>query len=418
MGTISITDHGVSRASINLYFITAKEFGIPLEILVKDNDEAYVRFDRQSGPLNGKIVRRREIMADMRGYTAELLAKQVDQGKLNERLDEEARELLIEYLVHEGFLQRGDLAYRGTSERGFDVHPGAGTDPGPGVASSAYEFKDLLQSGLGRVFRGVSSVERPYTMFQPVGGMDLIARAFSDRIGDAIVNNVEVQEIRQDADGVRIPIKDTRTGEVREERSDYCISTIPPTLVSRMPADLSDECKAALKAPTGTPVGKLALQMNRRFWEEDDGIYGGASATDLEGAGSVIYPSYGWQGKTGVVQGYYNFRSSAVRVSAMSLEERAELGLQNGELVHPGRFRDHYDGNSFSVAWHLVQYSMGGWEGWSTDARKSHYPVLLEPQGRVFFAGTYLSHLAGWQAGAVESAWQQIEKLHQLATTA
>ena len=43
--------------------------------------------------------------------------------------------------------------------------------------------------------------------------------------------------------------------------------------------------------------------------------------------------------------------------------------------------------------------------------------VLLEPQGRIVFAGTYLSYLAGWQAGAVESAWQQIEKLHLMATT-
>ena len=37
---------------------------------------------------------------------------------------------------------------------------------------------------------------------------------------------------------------------------------------------------------------------------------------------------------------------------------------------------------------------------------------------RIFLAGEHLSHLAGWQAGAIESSWQQIAKLHQRAQAA
>ena len=43
--------------------------------------------------------------------------------------------------------------------------------------------------------------------------------------------------------------------------------------------------------------------------------------------------------------------------------------------------------------------------------------MLLDPQGRVYFAGAYLSYLTGWQAGAVESAWYQLERLHANAVT-
>ncbi|HEX5377364.1 MAG TPA: hypothetical protein VFW47_02260, partial [Phenylobacterium sp.] len=35
-----------------------------------------------------------------------------------------------------------------------------------------------------------------------------------------------------------------------------------------------------------------------------------------------------------------------------------------------------------------------------------------EPDGRLYLAGEHLSYLTGWQAGGIESAWQQIAKLH------
>src|SRR5471032_1248889 len=44
------------------------------------------------------------------------------------------------------------------------------------------------------------------------------------------------------------------------------------------------------------------------------------------------------------------------------------------------------------------------------------YPVLIEGEGRVLLAGEHLSYLTGWQAGAIESAWQQIAKIHERAS--
>jgi len=34
----------------------------------------------------------------------------------------------------------------------------------------------------------------------------------------------------------------------------------------------------------------------------------------------------------------------------------------------------------------------------------------------VLLAGEHLSYLTGWQAGAIESAWQQVEALHRRAS--
>ncbi len=392
-----------------------RKFGIPMETLISANDSTYLLFENAAGPLAGRRLRRREIMADLRGYTSELLAKLANQGALDGRFTAEDREQLVEYLVRQGFLDPDDLNYKGTTERGWTTDFAGPLEAG--VPSEALALRELLQSGLGNTFRSVSSYERPYTMLQPVGGMDMIARAFEERVGHLITFDAEVLELRQDERGVRIPYKDIRTGNVATATADFCITTIPLSIARRLPSDLSDRCKAAIAAPASSQVGKLALQMDRRFWEEDDGIFGGSSQTDSPGH-SVIYPSHGYLSNRGIVQGYYNFGADALSMSNRSLEDRLEFGLENGEKLHPGQFRRHFNGESLSVAWHLVPYSVGGWESWSDEARRGHFPVLLEPQGRVYFAGAYLSYLTGWQAGAIESAWYQVEQLHTNATTA
>ena len=68
-----------------------------------------------------------------------------------------------------------------------------------------------------------------------------------------------------------MPYRDSVTGEVRVAEADYYITTIPLSLLSKLPSNLSDRCKEAMAKPRASIVGKLALQMNRRFWEEDDG---------------------------------------------------------------------------------------------------------------------------------------------------
>ncbi|HEY5763539.1 MAG TPA: FAD-dependent oxidoreductase, partial [Rhodocyclaceae bacterium] len=225
-------------------FHYVRKFGVPMEIMVQENDLAYVQYDDADGPLAGRRLRRREIKADMRGYTAELLAKLADQGALDKELTYQDRERLVDYLILQGFLDARDLSYKGTVHRGlaaFDaMSPGS-----PDTASEALAFKDLLQSGLGNIFQGVTTIDHPTTMYQPVGGMDQIARAFEREVGEMITFNAEVQELRQGDDGVTVPYRDTASGEIRVARADYCITTIPLGILSKLPADLSDRCKEA-----------------------------------------------------------------------------------------------------------------------------------------------------------------------------
>jgi len=388
-------------------FHYVRKFGVPMEIMVQENDLGYLRFDDARGPLAGQRFRRREIKADMRGYTSELLAKQVDQGALDNELTSQDKDQLIDYLVREGSLDARDLRYKGTINRGYEVFEPMGAR----TASEALAFKEILQSGLGNTFQGVTQVARPHTMYQPVDGMDQIARAFEREVGHMTTYNAEVQELRQDDNGVRVPYRDTNTGEVQIAEADYCITTIPLIILSRLPTDLPDRCKEAISAPGITSVSKLALQMNRRFWEEDDDIYGGSSTLGIPGH-TIIYPSYGYFGSKGLIQSMYAIGRPAEEKDGLSLGEQVEWAIENSEKIHSGQFRRHYDDKAFSVAWHRTPYNKGGWTAWSGQDRQKYVPLLLEPQGRVYFSGDYVSGLTAWQAGAIESAWTQIEKLH------
>ena len=252
------------------------------------------------------------------------------------------------------------------------------------------------------------------TMFQPVGGMDRIPRAFAKGLGDTVRYGQEVQRLRQDPDGVTVDVVDTASGRRTSVKADYCLCTVPLSVLRMIDTDFSDRFKAAIKAVPYAPVGKIRLQMKRRFWEEDDHIYGGHVLTDLKGINTISLPSGGWQQRKGVVLGYYNYALDAIEVSALSPGERAEFALRAGEKIFAA-YRSAYE-SAFSVAWHRVQYSLGGWAEWNPAARASAYPLLLEGEGRVLLAGEHLSYLTGWQAGAIESAWQQVEQLHRRAS--
>ncbi len=84
------------------------------------------------------------------------------------------------------------------------------------------------------------------------------------------------------------------------------------------------------------------------------------------------------------------------------MARRLENALADGEKLHP-EYRQWLT-KGVAVAWPNVPYSGGAWAEWSKDARAAHYPVLLKGDGPFLFAGEHMSHVTGWQEGAVLSA--------------
>ena len=183
-------------------------------------------------------------------------------------------------------------------------------------------------------------------------------------------------------------------------------------MLATIPHNLGAEVGTALAELVPAPVGKIGLQFKRRFWEEDDRIFGGITDTSLD-IGTIFYPSYGFHGGRGVVIGYYSYFADSETLAALSPRDRAEHALEQGARIHGDAYRDEFE-NAFSVHWQDQQYSDGGWIEWQQDrAESTAYATLLEPVQRLYFAGDHLSYVTAWQHGAIESARHVITQLHE-----
>jgi len=65
-----------------------------------------------------------------------------------------------------------------------------------------------------------------------------------------------------------------------------------------------------------------------------------------------------------------------------------------------------------AVAWQNVPFSMGPWVHW-LDGPSAEYNLLYQPDDRIYLAGEHLSHINGWQEGAVLSAHRVVSEIGQ-----
>ncbi len=371
-----------------------RELGVPLEIFINEAEASYFYFEGEEiGPLAGKRVRLREVKADMIGHTSELIAKAVNQSALDLPLTAEDKERLVTFLTSHGYLDSEDLAYKANSARG----PG---DP--------HDFEALLQSGFGNRIRSVITGTGQAPMFQPIGGMDQIPKGFQRQLGDTIKLGAEVTSIRQTETEVRIAYRNER-GEVSELIADYCISCIPLTVLGTLDVNLSAETLAAARATPYSPSAKIGLQMKRRFWEEDDRIFGGHLYSNLP-FGNFAYPSSGFFGDKGVLLGFYG-NGRMAGVIDMPVRDRIEHVLTHAGKVHP-QIREEYE-SGYCVFWERVPFSMGAFAG-GGGAAGDRLDTLGKADHRILLGCAAVSGNGSWMEGAIGAAWKQVRALHEM----
>lgn len=383
-----------------------RKFGIPIEPFNNVNDHAYY-YNENVGELSGKKIRKREAKADVRGYVSELMAKAVNQNALDMPLTAEEKEKLVAYLRSEGGLD-ADLFYKASSRGGYKDEPGARLDAG--VVRDPFSMKAILNSGFGNFFSSEYSYDQQMMMFHPVGGIDAIPNAFEKRLKGKIKFHSEVIEILQSDKGVTVHYKDLASGEERKIEGEYCICTIPLSVLKSIKSDFSPEMKQAIDSIGYASAGKIGLQFSRRFWEEDEQIYGGNTLTNMD-ITSIYYPPTGYMQKKGLLLGYYTFGANADKLGEMTYLGREAHALQQGAKIHP-QYHKEFEA-SFSVDWKRIKYNLGGWVSYTGDQRTTVYPTLCKPDRRVYLAGEHMSYITAWMAGGIESARAVVTDIHQ-----
>ena len=371
-----------------------RELGVPLEIFVDATDANYFYDENPArGALAGKKVRLREVKADLWGSTAELLTKAMDQGQIDAPLTAEDTERLVDFLVRAGFLDSADHVYRPPTSRG---------------SQDRHDLSALLRSGFGARVRSLyAGTGGPAPVFQPVGGMMEIARGFQRAMGDKVTLGAEVHTIRQTADGVRVAYKENRTGQEREEAADYCVSCLPMSVLQRIDVNLSPEMAEAVNSTRHGASAKMGLQMKRRFWEEDEGIFGGHLWAPGLQLGEFSYPSSGYFSEKGVLLGFYG-NGAMAGLADMPLQGRIEHVLTQASKVHP-QIREEFE-TAYCVWWDKVPHSLGAFARRPSSAQMGQFS---KADGRIYMGSAATSATPAWMEGAITSAWRTVETLHE-----
>ncbi len=393
-----------------------REFGVALEPFMQINHQALVH---NSSAFGGKPMRYRELAADFEGNVAELLGKAIDNRGLDSVMSAEDRDKLKEALRGWGLLDKDMRYVKGNTSsrrRGYDQPPGGGVNASP-IFSEPLPFKDVMDSRVWGIVAQHMQIDHQTTMFQPVGGMGKIGEAFGRQVDGLVTYGAKVTKIDQSGGAVTVGYVDLASGETRTKRADYCVCTIPLGILSQLDVDVSAGMKAAIAAVPYSNSVKIGLEMKRRFWEEDEAIYGGISFTDQE-ISMISYPSGGLHSRgPGVILGAYTFGESSYKFAGMTPEQRIEVALKMGSAFHPGKYREEFS-NGASVAWSRVPFTLGCCAMWNEDTRKEHYQTLVAVDDRIVLAGEHASYIGCWMEGALLSSLDAVTRLHARALEA
>jgi monoamine oxidase len=89
--------------------------------------------------------------------------------------------------------------------------------------------------------------------------------------------------------------------------------------------------------------------------------------------------------------------------------ERQRLALEQGARIHP-QYAKEFE-TAFAVSWPDVRWNRGSWRSESPAALQA-LATLQQPDGRVYFAGDYMTDMSSWMQGAFESARQTASAIH------
>ena len=408
-----------------------KKFAVDVEVYVMNSASNLVQLD---DAFEGLPVVYRRIDHNTRGKLAEMVFK--NAKFLLETTDgceaTPERVTNLENLM----ISFGELDKQGNydvtaGEDGFEnARSRAGYTELPGVAAGKVaeplNFNSLLDSEFWddvNFYQPQDFLWQP-TLFQPVGGMDQVQKAFAREVsalGGTIHLNSPVKQIDWN-DSTRqfeIHVAQIGTEETLVYEADYCFCNAAMPFLKRMLSErlqgdgdkhgLQSNFKSALKHiytaqfSPGTLPGteapdsdgyaprflacttKVGWQADRALWQGSNittvhndecnedmlgvkdsevgvvPIFGGISWTSRD-IGQIWYPSTAYHDEKGVLTGAYNFQKIAYTWGKTAIDQR----LTQAKSEAAGFGQDFADGlgKGLAIAWQNMPHIKGGWAYW------------------------------------------------------
>jgi monoamine oxidase len=244
-----------------------------------------------------------------------------------------------------------------------------------------------------------------------VGGTDRLPTAFVKHLKAKPRLGREVIELRQDADKRIAAAVYTEGGKLQREEGDFVICTLPLPVLSWLKIEpaISAAKRRAIRELNYDSATKVLAVTNRRFWEADDGIFGGGTFTDLP-TGVTYYPSDNAAAKDrkisagpGVLLASYSWGMAARRLASLPAKEGAKLALRRLSAVHPQLAKEKVVREALCWSWDTHRWSGGAFAWFMPGQHSALYRHIVAPEGRIHFAGEHASLTHTWMQGALES---------------
>jgi monoamine oxidase len=241
--------------------------------------------------------------------------------------------------------------------------------------------------------------------------MDNLPKAFLPYLQDRIRFGARMVAIDQSPAGVTVHYQ-TATGRYSIS-GDYAILTVPFPVLRHVEVikPFSPAKRRAIRQLHYDASAKILLQFRRRFWEEDDGIFGGGSVTDLP-IRVTYYPDHGGETGRGVLLASYTWSEDAQRWGSLDPRDRISQALENLSCIHPQAAKEFEVGAS--KMWHDDEYEGGAFALFDPGQQTLLYRHIIEPEGRIYFAGEHTSLCHAWIQGAIESGLRAAQAIHSL----
>ncbi len=303
------------------------------------------------------------------------------------------------YIVREydGYTLREFLELKGFSEGAIEMY-GVMNFVEAGINNAVVEE---FREDFGKAYEDMQEI---------VGGMDRLPNAFYGEIADRIRFGAEVHAIDQDEDRVTVHFK-TEAGRY-SVTGDYAIVTLPFSVLRQVEVmtPFSRDKQRAIRQLNYPASTKILFQVSERIWEADDGIYGGATVTDLP-IRRLNYPTPDPTTRRGMLLASYTWDQDAARWGAMDEETRLEEALEDVSKIHP-RIREVYEVGA-SHAWYDDRFANGAFALFEAGQQTQLQAAIESPEGRIHFAGEHCSLFHAWIQGALESGLRAARAIHE-----
>jgi len=354
------------------------------------------------------VVRNRQVQFDGQGRIGEIAAKLgpwLDpDGPVPADLADAMRAWLQDnFNVKQQANQ--EWQYCSNGRQGYAQQRGGATQPGQ--QEQPLDLDQIL--GLHLWYddprRSPDVIDEQLSMFELDGGNDGLIEALAAGVeGKIKLDRRLTQLVRNGDGGATLRAIDGKQGSI-EEKVDRVVLALQPQAMKDIELDLPSEQLEGLRSLPPRFAVKVGGWMRRRFWEEDLGIYGGISFTNMPNQ-QIWYPNNEFHDPNGglLVMAYATLQQGQA-LGQLDPDVRCQMSVELAKRIHPEISEELDPSTLLTIAWQNVPNIRSPWVAWTPEMYKRWFTKLTAPCGPVAFAGDWCSHLPAWQEGAIRSAY-------------